>query len=260
MKGNLSSLTIRRLVGILFLFLCVLIYLPSFKLHFLLLDDGLTILNARMLVNGLVHLNWNTLADVFLEPLNGRVRPGYWLIESVFAYLSLYNSYLFHFFRFILLLATLVISYKFLEKLKIYYPIILFSLFIFLFNIQNFENYYRLGPVEPLIIFLSVVIYYLLFFSSFNLKKSLILLVFSTLLGGLTKENFFLIGLSLAPLLFVSVLQKNKVLVTKVTAVIASSVFIGAIVFLIKASYPTGGVYASNYIINIPSIIANTIS
>ncbi|HCR35707.1 TPA: hypothetical protein DIU22_01515 [Candidatus Woesebacteria bacterium] len=235
----------------------MLIYLPSFKLHFSLLDDGLTILKARLLMFNLLHLDWGGLIDVLLEPLNGRVRPGYWLIQSIFSWLSFYNSQILHFWRVVILASTVILSYSFMSKLKIRHSIILLSVWVFLFNIQNFENYYRLGPVEPLIIFLLVAIFYLIFVSHLRHKITILCLGIFMILGGLIKENFFFTSLALLPALILAKVKKDKKVFNNLVWILLFGVISGVIILIIKLSYPTVGVYSSNYNVTLSTILNN---
>jgi len=192
-----------------------------------------------------------------LEPLNGRVRPGYWLIQSIFSWLSFYNSQILHFWRVVILASTVILSYSFMSKLKIRHSIILLSVWVFLFNIQNFENYYRLGPVEPLIIFLLVAIFYLIFVSHLRHKITILCLGIFMILGGLIKENFFFTSLALLPALILAKVKKDKKVFNNLVWILLFGVISGVIILIIKLSYPTVGVYSSNYNVTLSTILNN---
>jgi hypothetical protein len=253
-------LNIRTLPVYLLVIILVILYAPSFKLNFSLLDDGLSLLNASYLKESVLNLNLMGIVDVVLEPEHGRVRPGYWLIQSLFVYLSMGNSFIMHFLRFLLLLITLFLTSKLLYKFEVDYASILFALFIFSFNIQNFENYYRLGPVEPYLILVLCLIYYLIFVKETWKKTDYILIAFISLLGGLIKENFFLTGLVLVPVFIINAIQKNKKENKKIAFSALAVILSGVIVFALKNTYPPGGVYASNYVVSLEKIAVNTIS
>lgn len=236
----------------------VITYLPSINLKFSLLDDGLTILNSRLISTSITNLDVQSLLAVLLEPLNGRVRPVYWLAQSLMTIISLQNSNIFHLWRLSLLVATMLVAYKIMSKLRIHYSVIFLSILIYIFNIQNLENYYRLGPVEPFIVLILVLIFNLLFFSKNNNKYLYINMVTLNFLGTFIKENFFVVGMSLLPILVLPQVRKNNIFLKKLLFLSISSVVFGVCVFAIKNSYPPLLTdYSSNYVINIPNIINN---
>lgn len=238
----------------------LLLYLPSFSLHFSLLDDGLSVLNAKNFITAIADNDLDAVYSVFFEPVNGRVRPGYWLIQNIFVYLSFFNSYAFHILRYVLLLATIMVAGKLLKLLKVPSGFIFLGLFVFLFNIQNFENYYRLGPVEPYLVASIVATYYLLIQKKAGGIKIYFTLAILTLLTGLIKENYFLSGVTFIPFLVYSKLTGKKDLFNKSLVVILCSVISAVLVYLIKSGYPGGGVYASNYVLDSGKILRNLLS
>src|SRR3989304_2329147 len=251
----------KNFLYIFLLFGVVLVYFPSFKLNFSLVDDGLTIKTARILGNSLQKFDSNAIAGVIFEPQHGRVRPAYWIIQSISSWLSFYNSTIFHVLRVTILLVTAYCLEKVLGKLGIGKLWRFMGLFIFLFNFQNLENYYRLGPTEPfLALYYVLTILTIFFFNNLKTKYSSFLLLFLfTLLGVFTKEGYFLIGVSLIPMLvFLSIRRKSKSKIyPRVIFTIGASFLSAIVVFWIKSKYPPIEAYASQYKLSLNQILSS---
>lgn len=237
----------------------LLIYFPSFQLKFSLLDDGLTIKNARIIETSIKEFDFLRIEEVVFEPEHGRVRPVYWISQSLISWLSFYNSTSSHILRFILLLATILAIDKILKKIGVTRIWIIAALFIFVFNFQNAENYFRLGPVEPfLALYYSLTLYCIFLTQAKKVKFIQLLSIFLLgFLGVFTKESYFLVGLALIPTLFLlRVFSKGKIaLFRKTLFSIISISILGFVVFAIKNSYPSIVGYASQYTFSINQII-----
>jgi len=244
---------------VLLFLLCLLIYFPSFRLKFSLLDDGLTIKNARIIATSIKSLDVSRIGEIIFEPQHGRVRPAYWIGQSVIAWLSLYNSAVFHILRFILLLIAIFVMGKILKKIGVSKLWILAALFIFVFNFQNAENYLRLGPTEPFLALYYVLTLYLVFFAKTQ-KASIIQLLsifLLSFLGVFTKESYFLVGMALVPTLALLRIyrKRSKAVFRKVLFTAALVLILGFIIFLIKKDYPPIAGYAAQYQFSIGQIV-----
>jgi hypothetical protein len=256
-KKNITPyLPVLILLMILFVF-----YFPSFNLNFSLLDDGLTLRNARLLLESISELNINKVINVLFEPENGRVRPAYWIVQSILVWLSGHNPSLMHIFRFLTLLASVLFANKILVQLKINKVIRMFVFLIYSLNFQNLENYYRLGPAEPFLVLFYVVLTYIFFFltkNKYKPKEPLIFLLFF-MLGVFTKESFFLVAIPwIAGSVFLYISNKEKkVNLTKITYILIITALLSSLMFSIKGNYPKLENYSSNYVITLEGILAN---
>ena len=247
----------RSLIAItLFIFL-LLIYFPSLRLNFSLLDDGLTLRNARLISEGIDQLDFVKVGNIILEPQHGRVRPVYWLVQSVLVWFSLHNSFLMHIYRFLILLMTLLIAKKILEKFGVHQIISALLLFFYGFNIQNLENYYRLGPTEPFLVFYYISLIFVIYIAKYkSSNKQFFLAAVIFFFGAFTKENFFLVSIPLIVGHLIMIYNKKKrsqeIKITLLLVVIATVATV--LIFAIKSFYPYANTYSSNYMINFEQI------
>lgn len=244
---------------VLLILVLIVIYLPSFRLNFSLLDDGLTAKNAHMLAESISSLNTNKIVAVLFEPENGRVRPAYWLTQSILVWVSSYSPTLMHIYRFLILLVTVFVVNKILANFKVNQTIRIFVIFVYAVNFQNLENYYRLGPTEPFLALYYIFLVYLLFFVIKDHLTIKNVLLFSAifLLGAFTKESFFLIAAPWIIGFFIySFFNKKATKSTKKVILILLTTMLSAlIIFAIKNSYPEANNYASNYVVNISQFL-----
>src|SRR3972149_2627476 len=94
------------------------LYFPSLKLNFSLLDDGLMVKNARLIYVAIANFDWSNFLGVIFEPEQGRVRPAYWIVETILSWLGFYNPSLIHGLRLALLVLTSLLINKLLKALN----------------------------------------------------------------------------------------------------------------------------------------------
>lgn len=239
--------------------LVILIYIPVVKLNFLLIDDGQIVQNSRNLIRYLTSGNLSGISNILLEGSEGRVRPAYWLVQMLVSQISFYVPGLMHIFRILVLLTSLILFVKVGLKLKIDIRWIFFALFLFSFNFQNFENFYRLGPTEIYLGLYFLIITNILLKAQKN-KFDYFISFTATLLGCMTKETFFLTSFPLIYLLFNNNL-KNFNLEKKFIyfTLIINGIF-SFIVFSIRNSYGANLGYSQNYKFEFNSIVDNGIN
>lgn len=239
----------------------LLIYFPSFKLNFSLVDDGLTIKTARELASSLGSLDANAIGSIIFEPQHGRVRPAYWIMQSIFSWLSFYNSTIFHILRVAILFITSYFLDKILGKIGIGRLWRFLVLFIFLLNFQNLENYYRLGPTEPFLALYYILTVFIIFFVDRLRNKYVpfLLLFLLTLLGVFTKEGYFLGGISFIPMLVFLSIKKDyrSNIYTRIIFTTIVSILSAVLVFWIRSKYPPIEAYASQYKFSLGQILSS---
>lgn len=239
----------------------VLTYLPSLNLRYLLLDDGLSVLISKKVWSYLGSWNFGELVDTILEPDVGRVRPAYWISQALLNLVGAYKPSIVHGLRVLLLILTNIVFFKFLKKLKVNELWIWLALFIYNFDSLIFENYYRLGPVEPFLALYYVVSLYTVFFSKNNWTSHL-LIIFVTFVGALTKESYFSLFLPFLCLLFADMKYSylDKGAKQRLKYFVLSLITFGLVVLAIKASYGNMGSYASQYEVTVERIVSSTVS
>ena len=178
-------------LSIIFTLFALLIYYPSVRLNFLLIDDGQIVKNSRQIVRSVKTMNLDNIKPILFEANEGRVRPLYWISQTILTTLSFDNPSLMHVARVLILVLTLVLIIQTMVRLKIDSRWIFFGSFLFVFNFQNFENYYRLGPTEVYLgLYFASFIYFILKDRITTFDYILVALI--SLFANFTKETFFL--------------------------------------------------------------------
>jgi hypothetical protein len=233
------------------------LYAQALRLNFLLIDDGQLVLVKRQTVNLIVTGNITALPKLLLEPEVGRVRPVYWLIQSALVYLNQESAFGLHLTRQIILVITLLLIARILSVFKTDRRLIFVLLILFIFNQQNLENYYRLGPTEPYLALCFLLILNLLLKPVFSKSKNLVTALVLFMLGCGIKETFVINGLIFGLIGFRNKSNGRLYLISFIAAMILSA----SLIWGIKSSYPhLAGAYSSNYSLNINGILANAYS
>lgn len=238
----------------------LLIYVPSVFLPYTLIDDGHSALVATELAEGIENFDGRQIQQALFEPEVGRVRPGYWLMQSSVVGISAFNSHINHFWRLSLLVITCFLMVKLLRWLKVADFWQALAVFFFITNAQNFENYYRLGPVEPYLGVLFMGSVYLIVSTRLETWKHVGWVGILLALACFTKETFFLTagGLMLwAGILYKGRTEKSAIHWQKLIVISGTMLAVGTIVFLIKSSYPEIATYADNYKFSVESVKEN---
>lgn len=185
-----------------FLFILIIAFLtPTLLVQWMIIDDGMSIAMAEQINNSLKNWNMHGLLDALTENEGGRFRPAYWLYYWVSYLVSGYDVLGYRIIHALVVAATVYIIFIIIKRLTSSKNAALFSCFLFLYTSHNVENWFRLGPQEPLVTFYIALSIYLLFKEIENKirfgkkqggKKVFpykILIVVSLALAYLTKET-----------------------------------------------------------------------
>lgn len=237
----------KTIIAYTFLFLWgLLIYHPSLKLNFLLIDDGQIIKNSREIIDNFKTLNVHSILDVIIEPAEGRVRPAYWIIQTLITQLSFSSPLLMHALRLAILYLTCFMIDKVLKRFNIDLSWRFLVILLYITNFQNFENYYRLGPTESFLGLFFLIFVYQAFstkISTINFFMTLLIL----LAGAFTKESFFLVAVPMFILLFFIKNRNIKYLKYNFIKFSIPLAIFGVFVLLLKNSYGQTTGYSLNY-------------
>ncbi len=141
----------KKLPFLLLIFLVFFTFLPAIGIKFSWIDDGWDILMAQKFINSAKNLDFRQFFNLFLEGDIGRFRPVYWLWQTL-TYLLAGKTPLVHYFlHFLLILGIIFFIYKIVFILTKNRWAGFFSGALFLLNTINPDNWYRLGPQEPLV-------------------------------------------------------------------------------------------------------------
>ncbi len=152
-----------KLIFIIIFLICFFILLPSFFLPWSLIDDGVSVLNAQKILDGLKTLNFNLVSSVLWESEVGRFRPVYWLYNFLTYILGGKNPFIYHLLRYLNLALAASLVFAIARKISGSMRAGLLSFLFFTISFLTFENWYRLGPQEPLAtLFLGLAFYLIL--------------------------------------------------------------------------------------------------
>lgn len=232
-KLNKSSL----LAIFLLLVIAVIVFIPTLKIGFSLVDDAYDILYAKKILENIFGLNMQGLLGNLVESSIGRFRPTYWFWQSCVYLLAGTDPMLHYLFHAILITTTSLIIFKlvyFITKSNLG-GLIAGSLFLVV--PVNAENWLRLGPAEPLMGFLVITAIYL-FLKQKKLTASFIVIA----LAFFSKET----TIAVVPALFIYYFSKRLLGHKKdkrLLKLIMFSLFLLLITvtatFLIRTSYST---------------------
>lgn len=138
------------------------ILIPTLFVQWMIVDDGMSIAMAEQINNSLKNWNIHGLLDALTENEGGRFRPAYWLYYWVSYLVSGYNVLGYRIIHALVIAATVYIVFIIIKLLTSSKTVALFSSFLFLFTSHNVENWFRLGPQEPLVTFYIALSIYLL--------------------------------------------------------------------------------------------------
>lgn len=226
---------------VLFVF-SLLILLPTLKIRFSWIDDGWDILYAKEILGNIGSINVKKVIDLLYEENLGRVRPMYWIWQTIIFSIAKYSSTYHYLIHSIVIIATLFIVFNILYHHTKALIISLLSSLLYLLLPSNIENWIRLGPTEPFSCLLIVsIIYFLL------IKKNVTLSVILFVLAIYTKEtNIILIAPIAIYYLINRIYKLKKVYVLK----FIKYSFLVSIISFIIFSLSKGG-YSNSYDINV---------
>lgn len=233
---------------ILLFILSLIIFLPARNIKFSWIDDGYNLLISQKLIGALKHVDYKTLIGLFFETENGRFRPLYWIWQSVFFLIGGLNPAIHYLLHSIFIFITSLYLYKtvfFLSKSKISG---LFSAALFLTNSFNSENWYRLGPQEPILGFLLVTSIY------FLLRKDPFKAVFLLILTLFSKETSIII----IPATVILYLGK-KIILKRDNQIVKKYLLYGVLVGILIIYFTSRlkGGYSDSYLFNLNTIKNN---
>jgi hypothetical protein len=134
----------------------VIMYLPARFMEFSWVDDGYVFYASKQLLDNLAG---GKFGDVwfFLTEYGFRFRPVYWFWQAVNYLLSGYDPQLHYFWHFVMLLMIALLLFKITRKYCQSSSLGLFASLLFMVSPVNAENWYRLGPQEPLVVLLILI-------------------------------------------------------------------------------------------------------
>lgn len=224
------------------------IFLPTFEIRFSWIDDGWDILVAKRLIQGITTLNFELIISNIVETSIGRFRPIYWLWQTVVYAIGGSSSYIHYFLHYLLIFSICLLIYNLILYFSKSPLSSLIGSLLFIFIPINTENFIRLGPAEPIMIFF-ILLSLLTYFKLKNVSLSIVYMLFAFL----TKETAIAIVptfISLVIMKFVSVKKFNDELKMCVSLVCLSIVSI--IISLLNRKG-----YSSSYVFNLNTSIYN---
>lgn len=213
----------------------LIIYLPSVFLPWSLIDDGNRLLIGEKMTQSFKTGDYGGYFSPSVDKPIGRFRPSYWIYHQINLVLLGKSALLHHAGRILLLLIFLFTFYKIIKKYG-NKTIALLSSLLFLIFPGTIENWWRLGPQEPLMMALgSISLWFLL------IKKNLPLSLLFSLLFFTSKET----SIFVLPTILYFLIFYNKKLEKKNKTFLFFSGILAAIVALISSSLIQSSGYSS---------------
>lgn len=235
---------------------------PTLFVGWALVDDGKSAQVASDISVYLGQLNMQGFLQSLLEYDSGRFRPGYWLYLWITFLLTGSSAFLHHGLHFGVLALSAFFIYQFGKKLGSHVLVGILAVIFFVTDWQILENWYRLGPQEPISIpfFLSSLWFFLK--SRESQKKRYLLFSILTLLAAyfIKETNIAYIGIPLYLLSADLVLRKKGRILFYDSFYLLGSILGALLVRLLPLSIYSGGDYANNYQLNLFSIKINFLS
>lgn len=240
----------------------ILFGFPTLFVGWALVDDGKSAQVAYDLTHSLLKFNLSAFLNNLLEYDSGRFRPGYWLYLWI-TFLIAQNSALWHhFIHLLLFFFSAFLIYLLGEKSTKKGFVGVLAAILFIIDWQVLENWYRLGPQEPIVIpFLLGSL--LLFLKSREVFKisffiySTLLLVFSFFIK---ETNIAFIGVPLFIFAIDLILRKNRQILVWDGIYLLSTFLAAILVRLLATIIYSGGDYTNYYQIDLVSLKINALS
>ncbi len=232
---------------------------PTIFTNWALVDDGKSAEVSFKLTQSLIKLNLPDFFHNLIEPVSGRFRPGYWLYLWATFLIGSNSPVTHHLIQFLLFLISAVFIYKIgiLINKKTVTVGILAAVF-FIIEPQTLENWYRLGPQEPLIIPLLLISFFLFWKGRSGNKKMVIFAALFSFLAYTIKETALaFLAIPLYITLSDILLKKEKIFkVYDFFFLIINTIFIVSLRAVSYFLYPKGA-YTANYSISVHSIVSS---
>jgi len=204
----------------------LIVFVPTFNIKFSWIDDGWDIL----------------VADKIVETNIGRFRPVYWLWQTVVYIIGESYSSIHYLLHYVLIFSVVFLVYKIIYFFtKSNMSSFVGALILLIFPL-NAENWIRLGPAEPIMIFFVLISFYI-FFTKGDIKKS----VFFIVLALLTKET--VIAILPAFILYYFLLLFTKKKVKNTFSYVMGILMLCSVSVLISMLNKKG--YSNSYVFNI---------
>lgn len=247
-----------RYFGITLLFVLI-VGIGTLSINWSMVDDGKSAEVSQRLTNSFINLDASGFISNLLEPEYGRFRPLYWIYLWFTFLIFDSSSFLHHLFHLSLFILSCFVIYRIgTDLFKEKFVGIIASL-IFAVDSFSLENWYRLGPQEPMVALLLLLsfVLYKKFMTNRNIK-SLVLSDVLIVVAFLFKETviaYVVVLLSLTVISYITEKDRNLVKVKLINSLLMALIIIG-IRFLTTGIYPTSG-YASLYVFNISTMVDN---
>lgn len=232
---------------LLLLLVAFIIFLPASNIKFSWVDDGWDIQMAQQFIVYAKNLDFANFFGQFFETTNGRFRPVYW-IWLIISYLIGGNNPAIHYvLRFVIIFGTSLFIYKIVFLLTKSKFASLFPAVYYLVSPINIENWYRLGPQEPLIGFFSTIsVYYLI------KEKNKWLPIIYFVLAFFSKESACALLIPVAFIYF-----SKRIFIKKADKVMEKYLIVGFVLLflLILITTITRSGYSQNYVYNFVDIL-----
>lgn len=241
------------------LILVLIVGIGTLSINWSMVDDGKSAEISQHLTNSISNLDISGFINNLLEPEYGRFRPLYWIYLWLTFIFFGSSSFLHHFFHLFLFILSTFIIYKISVELFEEKFVGMIAGLMFAVDSFSIENWYRLGPQEPMVLILLLLSFVL--YRKFVGIRNLKLLVLSDILiiaAFLFKETVIAyVGV----LLFIAICgyfnekDRNLVKIKIINSLLMIIVMFG-IRFFATSIYPASG-YASLYMFNIGTIVDN---
>ncbi len=240
------------------LVLIILVFTPAFTVGWALVDDGKSAEIATLITRSLAKFDLVSLWNNLLEPDSGRFRPAYWIYQWL-TFLIAGKSSMFHYIIHLMVFLTdSILIYKLVNKSGYKWSGVIASIF-FILDYRLLENWYRLGPQEPiqLLMLLLSLYFYIKFRDTLVARKliwSLIFLIFAFLYKETTIAYiaipFFFI--------FIDFISGKKELYRFDFYYLIVSIILAIFIRFYPSFVYSGSGYSSLYQLSFSSVISNT--
>jgi hypothetical protein len=268
MKGFIKQINkkISWQLFVLIIFICI-IGIPSLFVNWMIVDDGADLLIGKNIQHYLTTFDFNSLWGIFLEKETGRFRPAYWLYMWLTYSVGGYNPFIHHLINFLICSLSVLLIYKTVKILTSSKTAAMIGGLIFVLAPINLENWYRLGPVEPKIVFLLAISTYFLvriftqILSDKKVSKTELLLLFlpTPIIYFLKETSFVLIPyylfLIFGIVLFKKSTQKKQWFKILGWLFVINLIF-GAVSLVLNTVVRTSGSYSSYYKVALPNVVS----
>lgn len=234
------------------LFFILIIGLPSLFVGWAMVDDGKSAQVAFALSNSFRSFDIKHFFANFLESDSGRFRPIYWLYMWSTFLVGGSSALLHHLIQFVAFgLSAYLIYYLTAYMFKNRWSGVLASA-LFVINPIILENWYRLGPQEPIqLIFLLIYLLFYIFYRQGGKRSKFLIALLSLIISVLYKEtSIAIVGVAafLVVYDFISKETKEKLNKDLINFVIVFVINLGVRLFALKLYAASG--YASMYELN----------